>query len=154
MKVMTILLLAVFLSGCAGVQVKKLDKPGDYTTGIRYYRSMPYLLVARNNEGNLVSSITYLPDKKEEYVIVPKKGLGVLDLKVSLENGWNLTQFGQITDSKIPEMITALGGLIPKASPGGESKLEIQPGLYEIVFDDNSGKVIGLKEIPVVIIKK
>ncbi|MEN6311379.1 MAG: hypothetical protein ABFD80_07565, partial [Acidobacteriota bacterium] len=75
------------------------------------------------------------------------------DLKIKLENGWNLTEFGEIRDSKIPETIGALGGslesvaaLVTAKRAAGE-KAELVPGLYVFVFDPKTGLVCDLAPV-------
>lgn len=66
--------------------------------------------------------IKYLPDYNEEYSIRLRPGIGLGSLSLNLQDGWNLTSVNMQTDQKLPELLTAIGGLLPKlpgASTGG-----------------------------------
>lgn len=149
-------LMIVLAAGCAGVTVSRVTPGNEPRAGIRFYRPHPYLWVTKDkdtkgNEGsNLKGVIIWLPDKSEEYAIRVRSGLGSTNLKFTLENGWNLTEFGEVRDSKVPETIEALGGSLEgvtalvKAARPGEEKGELMPGLYAFVFDARTGLVSGL----------
>ena len=87
-----------------------------YTEGIRFYRSRPYLLVARNADKGLAAQLVYLPDKTQEYVVKQRPGIGSSDLSVTLEGGWNLTALGHKLDTKVPP------------SSWEESRIGVKPG--------------------------
>ena len=110
-KRLHLLTVLIFLmTGCAGVEIAKITSDNPYREGLRFYRPYPYLWVTKDKDGNLQGSILYLPNKNEEYVIRVKSGIGSVDAKFTLENGWNLTGLNEVRDSKTPEMITALTG--------------------------------------------
>jgi hypothetical protein len=150
-----ILVLASILSGCAHVQFDKLNDNGNndggnYGDGIVVYQPRPFLLVAENAEGTLTSSIIYLPDYEKGYVIRPKAGIGKVDLNLKLDQGWNLVEYGNTADSRLPETVASLAGAIPGISPAEDQPSErgpMGPGLYRIVYDDGGMKVSGLKKV-------
>jgi len=124
------------LAGCSpGIDVRPNPLPSD--KGIRYYRPTPYLLVepaspeaggkdgsskgaALDPRGKLFKvSLQYLPDFGEEYAVKVRAGLGTSKVKLTLENGWNLTSVDQDLDSKASENITAVTNLLKAAAPNG-----------------------------------
>lgn len=155
MRLSLVVLTCVGMS-CASYSVKK--NPTDRDTGIRFYRPKPYLYVGPPSDGDpqkVTISLQYLPDYEEEYSIEVHPGLGVNSLDVSLENGWNLTNFKGTTDQKYAEilgsmagMVSAAGGLAraPAAAPardGNEADVDrgVPRGYYESVFwCDECGK--------------
>jgi hypothetical protein len=141
------IMVVLFLAGsCAGVKVTRLTSESDYKEGLRFYRSYPYLLVIKDGNGNLQSSIIYLPKRDEEYVIKVHPGFGSVDAKFKFDGGWNLTEFGQVIDSKIPEMLTALTGALKTLESTGPGQVPV-PGLYQFEFDTKTGLVIDMKLI-------
>jgi nitrogen fixation protein len=153
------LLGLVIIYSCAKVTVSPVDNDRPYTQGIRFYRPHPYLLVTEKLETlgrrTLEGSIIYLPQKKEEYVIQVQPGIGKVDVKLKLEHGWRLTDFGEVRDSKTPETIEAFSDLLPEAgdilvkSFAPDKQLEenkLSPGLWRFEFDEN-GYVKGLLKI-------
>ena len=152
------LLGLLVVCGCARVKVVPVDDSGAYSEGIRFYRPHPYLLVTEKltSQGRtLEGSIVYLPQKNEEYVIEVQPGIGRVDAKFKLEHGWRLTDFGEVSDSKAPEMIEAFGDLLPGASDifvksiapeKQKQENRLTPGLWRFEFDQ-SGYVKGLIKI-------
>lgn len=116
-------------AACTSTFVRK--DPGQHDRGIRFYRPKPYLLVepaAGVSNDLVVMSLAYLPDFSEEYSIHVRAGFGVNKTKITLEDGWKLTQLDVDVDSKTSENITAIagliesiGGLIPAARAFGPS---------------------------------
>jgi len=143
------LCLAVLVSGCATVEVTKVTD-ATYKDGLRFYRPDPYLLVTADKDGNLQTSVIFLPNKAEEYVLRSHSGVGVAEVSATLEGGWNLTQLGTKVDTKVPETITALTGTLQAA--GGiaalRTSLPLKPGLYRIKFDPTTGAVSGVQTVP------
>jgi hypothetical protein len=95
--------------------------------------------------------IIWLPNMTKPYVINVKPGWGTVNGSFTLDNGWNLTSVGSQLDSKIPETITAVSGLLTAAAgtAGGAAvhpalKTLIPPGLYRIEFDPTTGLVSNL----------
>jgi hypothetical protein len=111
MKIILSILATTLALGCAHTTIKKITKD-DKTDGVRYFMPHPYLWVTYDTKGNhLKTEIIMLPDSTEEYVVEPTSGLGSAVLSLNLENGWNLTQFNNNEDSKIPDTITGLASL-------------------------------------------
>ncbi len=172
-----ITLLMLLNIGChPGVRVKKNPTAAD--TGIRYYRPKPYLLLkpggASRTTGTGVRAITnleisdqtveisleYLPDFAEEYSLNVRSGLGVANVSITLEDGWNLTAINQELDSKFADNVKALAdladsatGFIPTSAdetPEGSGKVQqkwvvqatnVPLGYYEAVInEDECGK--------------
>ena len=107
-------------------------------------------MVTKDKEGkNLESKIIYLPNKNEEYAIKVKSGIGTVDTKFTLEDGWRLTQFGETRDSKTVEMVNALTGSLKELKGFFEMlrKEELHPGLYMFIFDDKTGLISDLKPV-------
>lgn len=141
--------LIFFMAGCAGVEIVKITPENPNQEGIRFYRPHPYLWVTKDKEGNLQGTFIWFPNKKEEYVIKVKSGIGSVETKLKLENGWNLTEYGEVRDSKIPETINALTGSLKGLAGVLElaKKEELRPGLYMLVFDDKTGLITDLKPV-------
>lgn len=119
-------LLVASLSGCAGVTFYS-DANLTQKTGIPIYAPKPYLLVARTGAKDkpVDISIIYLNDPQKIIYADPRSGFGSSNLTLSLTDG-KLTAFGQQTDTKIPELITSLSGLITARATA--SKLEAEAG--------------------------
>jgi hypothetical protein len=97
----------------------------------------------------LQGSIVWLPDKNEEYVLKVRSGLGRVDARFTLENGWNLTGLNEVRDSQAPEMITALTGSlkdVTKVLPAARREA-LTPGLYAFVYDNATGLLTNLKPV-------
>jgi hypothetical protein len=173
MKTLKIVLLGFIflLTSCASVMIYS-DAALQNKTGIKFYTSKPYLLVqygkshvsevAKDAKSTVSDSssvkitVVYLPDLVNPQYLKFKSGMGSSELKVSLSNSI-LTSYGLATDTKIPETITATGGLVtalaaalkPPKAENIVAKTEVQPDfeLYEIVMDNGltSLKKVGLK---------
>ncbi len=151
-KRLVLLSVSLFLlAGCAGVQVTRVrDKNAD-NGGIRFYRPWPYLLVYQTEHG-IEAKTVYLPKMDEEYAIKVKSGFGTVNGKFTLTDGWNLTDFGDTRDSKIPETMTALTGVaagvdsIVHRGPSDKKVKTLHPGLYCYKFN-SEGYVDGLEEV-------
>lgn len=91
---------------------------------------------------NAVSiELVYLPDFSEEYAIDLRPGLGIGELNVQLENGWNLTTIGIKTDQQVDEIIGSVAevvGAVPEAGwkrkPPCIYATNIPFGFYEAVI--------------------
>jgi nitrogen fixation protein len=148
-KAWILVLSLILIGGCAKVKVSPVDHDHPYSEGIRFYRPHPYLLVTeklsaqgRTLEGNIV----YLPQKQEEYVIDVQSGIGKAEAKFKLDHGWRLTDFGEVRDSRAPEMIEAFSDLLPEInglfvksiSPEKQKQeTKLTPGLWRFEFDQN-----------------
>ncbi|MBX3642653.1 MAG: hypothetical protein KF720_06235 [Rubrivivax sp.] len=103
----------IVLSGCAGVTFYK-DAGLSSETGIPvYYGPKPYVLVTRTGAKDkpVDVSVVYLTDESKVVYAKPKSGFGSSNLTMSLVNG-QLTAFGQQVDTKIPEIMGQVAGLI------------------------------------------
>ena len=127
------LLCLLAASGCAPrVMVRAHPQPDD--RGIRFYRPKPYLKVEPaevaidKNQTSLVPglvriSLEYLPDFSEEYAIDVRSGLGIANVGIKLQDGWNLTEISQELDSQTDEntkafasLLSAVGDVLPTSS--------------------------------------
>lgn len=173
------ILLAITLSWALGCTPRVIVKPnpGQHARGIRYYRPKPYLAVmpfektvatkkADDDDGGTpvaagVSDqyvsirMEYLPDFEEEYAIDVRSGLGVNNTKITLKDGWNLTQIDQELDSQPDENIEAVAKLLESAGQlatrpameygGGQGTMVVRAtnvplGYYESVLGYSNGK--------------
>lgn len=134
--VLAALIVVTALIGTVGCTPKVLVRksPGDHDGGVRYYRPKPYLKIepaeiavskteSKIAPGLVRVSLVYLPDFSEEYSISVRSGLGVADVGIKLEDGWNLTEISQELDSQTDEnvkamgsLLSAVGGLIPTST--------------------------------------
>jgi hypothetical protein len=121
-----LLVLGGLLTGCAGVDFYSTPNLQRGTeTGIPIYASKPYLLVARTGSKDKPTeiSVVHLSDPSKVIYAKPKPGFGSSNLTLALSNG-QMTAFGQQVDTKTPELITSLAGLI--TARGGASKAEAE----------------------------
>ena len=140
--------LSLWITACAGVEITRLASDNDYKQGIRFYRPYPYVLISKTkDDGTLQARTVFLPKMNEEYVIYVRSGFGTVNASFDLTDGWNLTKFGDIRDSKIPDTINAVTGFLKETASILETKgkpiPELEPGLYRYNFD-KSGFVNGL----------
>ena len=150
MRLRTVLaaLCLASLGGCASVGVTRLSKDADYREGIRFYRPQPYLLVSTKGSERS-AQVVWLPKKDEEYVLRVRSGLGAVDAKFALQDGWNLTEFGESRDPQTGDILGGAIGLAKTvealAAPPGSD--DLPPGLYAIEFDSATGLVRALRRI-------
>lgn len=139
---------AVGLSGCAGVSF--YSDPGLTTrTGIPVYAPKPYLLVARTGAKDkpVEVSIVYLNDTNKVIYAKPRSGFGTAKLTLALTNG-QMTSFGQETDTKVPELMSALSGLVTAQAGAGKTAAEAQKILSDI--EQGAGYVATGKNVKAV----
>jgi hypothetical protein len=146
------------LTGCASVRFyTKADLSGK--TGLRFYTLKPYLLVEPHSEkdNTIKTSVVYLPDLANPQYISFRPGIGSSELKLAFTNG-SLSSYGVVSDSRVPETINAIAGLVSK---GSEAVTRfVQPGngvlplstdenfkLYEIVFGPDCTNLKEVTEI-------
>ena len=149
MKKLLVLGQILLLTGCAGVSVYRVRTESDYRGGVRFYRPQPYLMVTQAKDA-LQTAIVYLPKTDEEYAFQTHSGLGDVDMKATLEQGWNLTEIGESRKSATADILTALGGIAKTAdaAPGLLAQGELlSPGLYAIEFDPKTGLAVRLKRV-------
>lgn len=110
------------LIGCARVAFYSDAKFEHKITGVKFYTPKPYLLIARTGAKDkpVEISIVYLPDLANPSYARPIAGLGSSDLAMSFTNGM-LSSYGEKTDSKIPELISALGSFTGSAAQAAQT---------------------------------
>lgn len=151
----SLLCLSIMSIGCTPKIIVRQHPTAD-DQGIRYYRPKPYLLISAlskdaNASTDYVSiTLDYLPDFSEEYSITVKPGLGLADVSIGLEDGWNLVSINQKLDSQTDETIKATGDLLKAvvAPTSGAGQSAARPiinvparnvplGYYEAVIGKN-----------------
>ncbi len=133
LRICLILLSSLLVTGCTPRVIVRAN-PTASDRGIRYYRPKPYLKVEpaevaiEKNQTAIVPgvvriSLVYLPDFSEEYAIDIRSGLGIANVGIKLEDGWNLTEISQELDSQTDEnvraaasLLSAVGDVVPTAS--------------------------------------
>lgn len=126
------------ISGCTPRVIVRAN-PARSDPGIRYYRPKPYLKVEpaevslEKNQTTIVPglvriSLAYLPDFSEEYAIEVRSGLGIANVGIKLEDGWNLTEISQDLDSQADEnlraaasLLSAVGDVVPTSAATGKA---------------------------------
>ncbi|HET7452074.1 MAG TPA: hypothetical protein VFL12_04995 [Thermoanaerobaculia bacterium] len=141
------LLGLLLCAACGSVAVTRLAKDADYREGIRFYRPQPYLLVSAKGTDR-AAQVVWLPKKDEEYVLRVRSGMGSVDAKFALQDGWNLTEYGESRTPETSDLIGAAAG-VAKAAEGlvAGPRGELEPGLYAIEFDPATGLVRALRRI-------
>ncbi|MDM0059015.1 hypothetical protein [Variovorax fucosicus] len=121
------LVALLLVAGCAEVKFyKSSDLREDTRTGIPFYVAKPYLLVARTGAKDkpVDVSVIYLPDLSKPLYARLAPGLwGSSDLSMSFSNSI-VTAVGQKTDTKIPELLTSLGGLQTSLATAAKTRAE------------------------------
>jgi hypothetical protein len=149
-KLLCVILLTL-TAGCAEVQITHVsDKDADNDSDIHFYEPRPYLLIsaavkpdaAGKSQPDVTTQIIWLPDHTRRYKVKIKPGWGTVDGSVKLVNGWMLDSLGSKMDSKIPETITAVSGLIKESAAlsalsGDAQKDSQKAGLYRIDIADD-----------------
>jgi hypothetical protein len=93
-------------------------------------------------------SIVHLSDPTKVIYAKPRSGFGSSNLTLAFANG-QMTSFGQQTDTKIPELITSLSGLITTRATASKTEAEAAQILSDIgtqqaaVSPVEAGKKIG-----------
>ena len=106
------LLFLTMLGGCARMAFYTDPDVKGQETGIKFFTAKPYLLVARTGAKDkpVEISLLYIPDLAKPVYAKPESGFGSANLTLALSNGM-LTSFGQQTDTKVPDLLTAFGAL-------------------------------------------
>ena len=117
----------LIISGCARLKFNDSEQPDSLT----YYEVEPYLFVQTNKDCVSSATTIALPGKKRSVEF--RSGYGSADLSVSLSAGI-VTSVGQKTDTKIPETLTAIGGLATAGilATGKQFVCEPTAALYSI----------------------
>jgi hypothetical protein len=138
--------LVAWLGACATVTITPVTKEDRKTQGVRYYESEPYLLVAKET-----IQLVWLPNYNMGYAVRTQPGLGKADGSVKLAEGWRLTEFGAIVDTRIPETISAMADLVKAAgtfAKGTPPKaVELKPGLYRLKFNKEKACFDGVEQV-------
>lgn len=123
-RALAVCTLAGLLAGCAGVNFYS-DPALKNPTGIPIYGARPYLLVARNGGETkpVETSVVYITDPEKVVYADPKSGFGTAKLTLTLTGG-QLTSFGQETDTKIPELLGSVAGLITARAGAAKTAAE------------------------------
>jgi len=142
------LVLVAVLGACAGVTITPVTKEDRRTPGVRYYESEPYLLVAKET-----IQLVWLPNYNMGYAVKTQSGLGKAEGSVKLADGWRMTEFGAIVDTKIPETISAVADLLKAAGVSALTKgapakaIALEPGLYRLKFNKDKGCFEGVERV-------
>ena len=121
---------ALATAGCAELEFGDGYDP----RGATYYDPAPFLMVSYNKDCEATASLITLPDPAHVRHVRPKTGYGSAELSATFANGM-LASFGQKTDTKIPETITAATGLLKQlgvAALVADCKAGKPPKLYRI----------------------
>ncbi len=153
------LFVAIFIwSGCASVQVVPVqNETGSegrvlgHEAGVRFYRPAPYVWITalpREKKGDPVeyeAKIVVLPDFSQEYAIQWKTGLGSVNPRFELTDGWNLTDFNSRADSAASTVVReATGAVVELGSAiGGRKGERLEPGLYRLEVDEKGDLRLG-----------
>lgn len=148
---------------CVSYQVYPLTKAqvtDEHVEGVRFNRPWPYILVgnladaqAGNAAAGLGMKLIYLPDRSTTYAVRRRGAFGTAQTALTLEGGWNLTQFNGQSDSKTPETLDALANLVKTVAPTGVGFAKPatataptfpSPGLWRLEFD-STGTISGLR---------
>ena len=150
--VSSVTLAAVAASGCARFEIYDDAPMKGAETGFRYYTTKPYLLVVQTKKADkpIEASIVFLPDLSKPQYARAKTGMGSNKLSMNFTNSV-LTSFNQETDTKVPDMLNSIGGLVKilsemKKADTKDAGPPQEVMLYEV---DNSGATPKLT--PVVI---
>jgi hypothetical protein len=169
-----LLLVPLALVGCVHTVVRPFDQAKDAAAhGVRFYRPAPYLWLASDDKGKCIPTIVYLPDPRQQFIMQVSPldgslGIGTASMKPTLQDGWNLTALEATVDTKVPETLTAIAGLVSAARPAppaGPGKLGIplprpggvktdkgkpvSPGLYRIDLNTDPHAPSPLEFVPV-----
>lgn len=125
---------ATTLSGCASLQFSDQRRPD----GVTFFDPKPVMIVACDEHDRQTVTFTAVPDVTHPRSVRAKSGWGSANLTATFSGGL-LTQFGQQTDTKIPETITALTGVASLGLTGGakgfpaaaSADAKCVPGVFE-----------------------
>lgn len=117
------LLSAFLLASCANVTFHP-EAPNEKTadlsrqTGLKYYTAKPYLLIGPtgNKDAPMKAEIISLPDLEHPTYAIYHPGWGSHNFSLAVSSAGILSSYGQTVDSKGPETIAALSGLISSAA--------------------------------------
>ena len=153
-----LILSSASLTNCASIEY--INEDGSTSRGIKTYPTKPYLLVEKSAivkekgsesviEKQIKVTLVSLPDLENPVYIKEKSGLGNTELNITLENGI-ITTYGSKSDSKIPETITSVAGLLTSVA-GFSTKLDTEEELpsftlFELIMINNK---LELEEVKI-----
>lgn len=108
-----ILAMTTILIGCGRIAFHDGPDPSSRETGVLFYTPKPYILVSRVNakDAPIKVDVIYVNDLSKPTYARAHPGIGSADLSMAFSNG-ALSSFGQKTDPKIAETLTAIGGVV------------------------------------------
>lgn len=136
-KLILILSSLVFLSSCAGVNIKPITKEQD-TTDLRkslngyIVYSPKHNIKVTNIFGNCIIENNYIPDYSKPFTIELESGLGKFEGSIKIKDGWMLETVTVKTDNtSIPNGVIGLfANDDSKKIPAGNCK--ILSGIYTL----------------------
>jgi hypothetical protein len=138
------------LTGCASLVFSDGHRPD----GVNYWDPQPFLQITCDDKGNQLMAFAVGPNPNAPRSVRPRSGWGSANLNASFANGL-VSQFGQQTDTKIPETITALSGLataaagLKAAAPQGAAPPPTcRPALYQVSSGPNGTMTLTAIAIP------
>ncbi len=152
----TLLLLAItfsgisVLSGCAGYSIQHKGEGKGYDV----YRPEPYLLV-KKGEKEYVAEIIWLPNYEERYRIKTWNCFGKADFQFDITDGWKLTKISDKGDNTAvaSQLLKFAEAVLPELLRDQKTGLREDPSsrgvfhLYRFVYDENTGAIVGLKQV-------
>jgi hypothetical protein len=117
----------ILITGCATVKVYS-DAGLKNETGLRCYTLKPYLLVEymAEKDNTVKTSVIWLPDLSAPQYMFLKPGIGSSELKMSFKNG-ALESYGVVTDSKLPEAMSAFADILSKSAYAAQTFTGTEP---------------------------
>lgn len=137
--------IATMLSGCAGLRFNAAPQSDSFT----YYEPAPFAVVKTAADCTKTVDIIAVPAKKRS--VRPESGIGSSKLSLKMTNGV-ITEIGQETDTKIPEILGAIGdlaktvGVAALSEGGGRDAPQCTPAMKLYAVIDDGGQ-IDFKEV-------
>jgi hypothetical protein len=132
--------MAFAISGCAGLEFDQDPS----AKGVLFFDPLPVLQIACDKDGASTASVLVLPDVSNPRHVKAVSGFGSAKSSVTFASGM-LVSFGQETDTKIPETLTAVTGLakvMAAADTGGERPVTpCKPKLYYLEVESGKAKM-------------
>lgn len=144
-KRLLVVALCAVLMGCSATVTHQVEDSN--STGIRYYRNAPYLLIYSDGKGGLKWQIIYLPDQSQIMTATPSVVGGHTEMTLFFQNG-ALASSSVIGDTTaLPRaIIAAVQSALPlmaMAAAGQQQPGFPAPFLYKIVLRDNVVNFVG-----------
>lgn len=120
--VVAAIIFSLLLASCANVTFHS-DAELKKETGLKYYTAKPYLLIGPtgNKDAPMKAEIISLPDLENPTYAKYHPGWGSHQFSLAVFSNGNLSSYGQTADSKGPETIAALSGLVTAAATMGST---------------------------------